>query len=68
MNKIKVTALLIASVFTSSAFAAEDLMQIFTKSLKSDPQLLAQAASRNAVNELDAQARANFFTRSCFNC
>lgn len=39
---------------------AEDLMQVYALSLKSDPQLLAEASSRQAVAELDSQARANF--------
>lgn len=59
MKTIKISAVLIASMLTGSAYA-EDLMQIFNQSLQSDPQLLAQAASRQAVNELDDQAKANF--------
>jgi len=39
---------------------AEDLMEVFTMSLRSDPQLLAEAASRQAVGELDSQALAQF--------
>ncbi|NOQ76455.1 MAG: TolC family outer membrane protein [Methylococcaceae bacterium] len=39
---------------------AEDLMQVFEMSLKSDPQLLAETASRHAVAELEAQAAALF--------
>jgi len=39
---------------------AEDLMQVYSLALKSDPQLLAEASSRQAVGELDNQARALF--------
>lgn len=50
---------LITVAFSYNAMA-ENLMQIFAMSLKNDPQLLAQASSRLAVNELQVQARARF--------
>ncbi|HHA18584.1 MAG TPA: type I secretion protein TolC, partial [Methylophaga sp.] len=50
----------LVTMFISTASVAEDLMQVFTMSLKSDPQLLAEAASRQAVGELDDQALARF--------
>lgn len=39
---------------------AEDLLDVYQLALKSDPQLLAEAASQQAVGELKAQSRANF--------
>ena len=59
MRTIRIGIWLIATLLPTISMA-EDLMQVFTMSLKSDPQLLAEAASRNAVNELDAQALARF--------
>lgn len=50
----------------STATMAEDLMHIFAQSLKSDPQLLAEAASRRAVGELDSQAQAQFLPKIDF--
>ena len=46
-------------VVASNSFA-EDLMAVYSKALKSDPQLLAEASSRQATSELDAQAQARF--------
>ncbi|MDH5358197.1 MAG: TolC family outer membrane protein [Gammaproteobacteria bacterium] len=59
MRTIRIGIWLVATLLPTISMA-EDLMQVFTMSLKSDPQLLAEAASRNAVNELDAQALARF--------
>lgn len=59
MKRLGITIGLV-TMFISTASLAEDLMQVFTLSLKSDPQLLAEAASRQAVGELDAQASAQF--------
>ena len=59
MNKLYVGLVLIVSFFTTTS-SAEDLMQVYALSLKSDPQLLAEAASRRAIEELDDQATANF--------
>jgi outer membrane protein len=59
MRKIAISAL-IASALMSTQVWAEDLVQVFNLSLKSDPQLLAEAASQLAVGELDDQATANF--------
>lgn len=59
MKKVALSALLASSLVASQVFA-EDLLDVFTLSLQSDPQLLAEAASRQAVNELDDQALANF--------
>ena len=50
----------LAAAFMPAKSMAEDLMQVFALSLKSDPQLLAEAASQKAVGELDAQAIARF--------
>ena len=47
-------------MMASPVVMAEDLMAVFNLSLESDPQLLAEAASRQAVGELDDQAMANF--------
>jgi outer membrane protein len=59
MKKLAISALLTSSLMSAPAWA-EDLIDVFNLSLKSDPQLLAEAASRQAVGELDDQARANF--------
>lgn len=59
MKKLAISAMLASAVFSNQVWA-EDLMDVFNLSLTSDPQLLAEAASRQAVGELDAQARANF--------
>lgn len=63
---IRIFILLFVSLF-SSVTMAEDLMQIFTMSLKSDPQLLAEASSRQATGELDAQAQARFLPQLNFS-
>ncbi len=52
--------LLLLTSFTSTNSLSEDLLDVFSMSLKTDPQLLAEMASRQAVSELDAQAAANF--------
>ncbi len=52
-------AIMFALLLPSSSWGA-DLMTVFNNALKSDPVLLAEAASRNAVGELDDQALANF--------
>lgn len=59
MKKFAINALL-ASAMMSAPVMAEDLIDVFNLSLQSDPQLLAEAASRQAVGELDDQALANF--------
>lgn len=57
----RLAKLLIVSLGLSSSLAnAEDLLQVFEQSLKSDPQLLAERASLNAVAELNDQATARF--------
>lgn len=59
MKKIALGALIASALFSSSIWA-EDLLDVYKLSLNSDPQLLAEAASRQAVGELDDQAIANF--------
>lgn len=59
MKKIALGALIGSALFSSSVWA-EDLLDVYKLSLNSDPQLLAEAASRQAVGELDDQAIANF--------
>lgn len=59
MKKIAISALIASSLLSSQAWA-ENLIEVFDLSLTSDPQLLAEAASRQAVGELDDQATANF--------
>lgn len=59
MKRLKITTILIVSLL-STASMAEDLLQVYSLALKSDPQLLAEAASREAVGELDNQATAQF--------
>jgi len=59
MRFLYIGTMLIALLF-SKISSAEDLMQVYAMAFKSDPQLLAEAASRRAVSELDDQATANF--------
>lgn len=59
MKRITISAL-IATNLISMPLMAENLIDVFNMSLKSDPQLLAEAASRQAIGELDKQAFANF--------
>lgn len=59
MKRLALSAMLASAIVTPQVWA-EDLMDVFSLSLKSDPQLLAEAASRLAVGELDDQAMANF--------
>lgn len=59
MKRVALTGLFVATLLSSNSWA-EDLMQVYNLALQSDPQLLAEAASRQAVSELDAQARARF--------
>ncbi len=59
MYKLYAGLALVISLFSTTS-SAEDLIQVYTLSLKSDPQLLAEAASRRATGELDDQAKANF--------
>jgi len=51
---------MLCALFTSTISVADDVMQLFAMSLKNDPQLLAESASRQAVAELKEQARASF--------
>jgi outer membrane protein len=60
MKKFALNTLLASMMMASPVVMAEDLMAVFNLSLESDPQLLAEAASRQAVGELDDQAMANF--------
>jgi outer membrane protein len=66
MKQLGITIWFITVLF-STASVAEDLVQVFAMSLKSDPQLLAEAASRQAVGELDAQALAQFLPQVDLN-
>ncbi|MBD3635693.1 MAG: TolC family outer membrane protein [Methylophaga sp.] len=59
MKRLALSAVLVSAIMSPQVWA-EDLMDVFSLSLKSDPQLLAEAASRLAVGELDDQAMANF--------
>ena len=59
MKRLALSAMLATAIMSPQVWA-EDLIDVFTLSLKSDPQLLAEAASRLAVGELDDQAVANF--------
>jgi len=59
MKNFAISAVLASTMSISPAWA-ENLIDVFNLSLQSDPQLLAEAASRQAVGELDDQAKANF--------
>jgi outer membrane protein len=60
MSKWKNLAIAVLAASFSTASSAEDLMQVYDLSLKSDPQLLAEYASRQATGELKQQANAQF--------
>jgi len=53
-------ATLLLVLISSTAVMAEDLLDVFAMSLKTDPQLLAESSSRQAVAELESQAKALF--------
>lgn len=57
--RVSLTAFIFALWVPGFAYAA-DLVDVYQMSLDSDPILRAQAASRQAVGELDDQARAAF--------
>lgn len=59
MRRFRIGLVLITALFSIES-TAENLLQVYAMALKSDPQLLAEAASKRAVSELDDQARANF--------
>ena len=58
-KRLKLAVLIVAS-FVTTVSSAEDLIQVYDMALKSDPQLLAEASSRQAVAELNEQAKARF--------
>jgi len=61
MNRLNLNlAVLLLTSLTSTVSFSEDLLDVFSMSLKTDPQLLAESASRQAVSELEAQAKALF--------
>ena len=51
---------LFVAIYSASSWANDDLLTVFEMSLNNDPELLAEAASLRAVNELDNQATARF--------
>jgi len=53
-------SLIVSLLLNSTTVFAEDLLQVYQLAVKSDPQLLAEAASLRAVGELDAQSLALF--------
>lgn len=59
MSLLRFVFFIVVSAISAHVYAI-DLMQVYALALKSDPQLLAQAASQKATNELKTQARANF--------
>jgi outer membrane protein len=59
MTFVRLVLFVLASAMPMHLYAM-DLMQVYSLALKSDPQLLAEAASQQATNELKKQARANF--------
>ncbi|OUR72295.1 type I secretion protein TolC [Methylophaga sp. 41_12_T18] len=59
MKLTRITAAIMVGACSTPAMA-EDLMQVYAMSLKSDPQLLAEAASQRAISELEVQAKARF--------
>ncbi len=63
---LKMSVLCVSGLLASNAWA-EDLLQVYQKAVKSDPQLLAEGASRQAVGELKAQAKARFLPQVTFS-
>ena len=59
MTKITISLGLVAMLLSSVA-TAENLVDVFRSAMVNDPQLLAEAAARRAVGELEAQATARF--------
>ena len=59
MKQFAMTIGLIAVLSSSMAWAG-DLIEVFESALRSDPQLLAEAASQRAASELDSQAMSRF--------
>ena len=59
MTKLQL-GLVISLLVNATAVFPEDLLQVYELAVKSDPQLLAEAASVRAVGELDAQTLALF--------
>ncbi|MCC5797069.1 MAG: TolC family outer membrane protein [Methylophaga sp.] len=53
-------AVLLCSGLLSPALSANNLIDVYQLALQSDPQLMAEAASRRATGELKDQARAGF--------
>jgi len=52
--------LVLLFILTTRVASSEDLVQAYAMALESDPQLLAEVASRKAVGELEQQANARF--------
>jgi len=59
MKRIALGLSVIAAL-SSTITVADDLVDVFESALMSDPELLAEAASRRAVGELESQATARF--------
>lgn len=59
LSNLHLIGLVVLSCLSTTSYA-DDLLGLFTASLKSDPQLLAEQASRHAVLELKEQTKANF--------
>jgi outer membrane protein len=59
MKRLALGALIAAACYSSVGYS-EDLLDVYQLSVNSDPTLLAEAASRDAVGELKAQARAAY--------
>lgn len=62
MKRFALATLLVTGL-VSNSLQAEDLIDVFNMALKSDPALLAEAASLRATEELDDQALANFLPK-----
>jgi len=59
MKQLRRGFILVMSFFSVNSFA-EDLLEVYSLALQSDPVLLAEIASRQAIGELDAQSLALF--------
>lgn len=59
MKKLQL-GLVVSLLLNSTAVFAEDLLHVYQLAVKTDPQLLAEAASVRAVSELDPQSLALF--------
>ena len=67
MKALLTTIVLLATLLLSTMSLAEDLMQIYQMAFANNPELLAESSSRQAADELVAQANAQFLPQISLN-